>query len=270
MLIFSVIVAGQVFKKLAFTLVELSIVLIIIGFIIAGISAAISLQKAFALQSVITEWNSFLSAYQNFKYRYGAVPGDMSNAFTYWGSTCGTNDSGLTTSCNGNGNGLVAFPGSGTTAPVEELKFWQHLTLSGMLPGSYTGTFASSFPGGREGAGVNIPATKYGNGGGYYVRTLNSADTYSVNYQRNALELGKVEPTWGVYFNGLVAPGDAYAIDVKADDGNGTTGVILAGRGNDVGANNVCMTAVVTAPTANFILTDTTQSCRMNFNLDNK
>ena len=65
--------------KQGFTLVELSIVIIIIGFLIAGVSAGISLIKTTQLNSGITDYQQFQLAYTSFVDRYKAVSGDMIN-----------------------------------------------------------------------------------------------------------------------------------------------------------------------------------------------
>lgn len=70
-----------VWKEFAFTLVELSIVLIIIGFIIAGISGGVSLMQSSRLNSVIVELRNMQTAFLNFRSRYNAIPGDFSGAF---------------------------------------------------------------------------------------------------------------------------------------------------------------------------------------------
>jgi prepilin-type N-terminal cleavage/methylation domain-containing protein len=71
-------------KQHGFTLVELSIVIVIIGLIVAGVTAGQSLVAAAKIQSQITELKKYEVAYNIFKLEYNAVPGDMSNAISYW------------------------------------------------------------------------------------------------------------------------------------------------------------------------------------------
>ena len=63
--------------KQGFTLVELSIVIIIIGFLIAGISAGTSLIRQAGLSSVITDLTNYKMAVNMFKDKYGGLPGDL-------------------------------------------------------------------------------------------------------------------------------------------------------------------------------------------------
>ncbi|MFI4984234.1 MAG: type II secretion system protein, partial [Rickettsiales bacterium] len=73
-----------------FTLVELSIVIVIIGFLVAGIAAGANMVKQAEIRSVITDLQSYQTAYNNFVAKYNAVPGDMTTASSFWtGNVCG-------------------------------------------------------------------------------------------------------------------------------------------------------------------------------------
>jgi prepilin-type N-terminal cleavage/methylation domain-containing protein len=102
-------------KKQGFTLVELSIVIIIIGFLIAGISAGTSLIRQAKLSTIISDQQSYFSALNTFRDRYSYYPGDLPTASAYW-----------PTAINGNGDGLVQLFYEGFNA-------WHHLQLSGIL-----------------------------------------------------------------------------------------------------------------------------------------
>ena len=73
-------------KARGFTLVELSIVIIIIGFLIAGISAGTSLMKQASLNTVIDEVAGYRAAFNNFRARFDSLPGDLSTGYAYFGS----------------------------------------------------------------------------------------------------------------------------------------------------------------------------------------
>ena len=109
-----------------FTLVELSIVIIIIGFLIAAIAAGQSLVKQARLNSVLTEMQNYKTAYNAFTIRYSAIPGDMKNAESYW--PAGTNGCSITaTECNGDGNGFIDYYAR------ESYAAWRELALAGMI-----------------------------------------------------------------------------------------------------------------------------------------
>jgi prepilin-type N-terminal cleavage/methylation domain-containing protein len=68
------------YKKQGFTLVELSIVIIIVGLIIATVSVGQSLIKQSEIRTVISEVNGHNTSLLTFKSIYNALPGDMMNA----------------------------------------------------------------------------------------------------------------------------------------------------------------------------------------------
>lgn len=118
------------FNTSAFTLVELAIVILVIGLIISGITAARTLINQSQLRSVITELRNFQSSYNNFVGFYSSVPGDMRNAFSYFGTACAENAS----LCNGNGNGSIQTCRSSDLEGVgESRRAYVHLSLAGML-----------------------------------------------------------------------------------------------------------------------------------------
>jgi hypothetical protein len=87
-----------------------------VGTVLAGNS----LKHKAALQRVITDFSTINTAFNQFYSNYGAWPGDMSNASSHWSTT------------NGNGN-------TDLDSESEQLFFWQHLKLSGLISGSYDG-----------------------------------------------------------------------------------------------------------------------------------
>jgi len=119
-----------------FTLIEVSMVLIILAFFTAGITTGVHLIRASELRSVITDVNEYKIVIANFQAKFHDLPGDFDIAQSYWPSNC--SDDGAN-SCNGNSDNLV-FP-----ANTEGLRAWQHLTLSDMLPNTYTGILDKSY-----------------------------------------------------------------------------------------------------------------------------
>ena len=69
-----------------FSLVELSIVLVILGLLTGGILAGQSLIRAAELRSVATESQRYMAALNSFRDKYFALPGDMANATAFWGA----------------------------------------------------------------------------------------------------------------------------------------------------------------------------------------
>jgi len=131
-------------KKNGFTLVELSIVIVIIGFLVAGISAGTQLVKSAQLMSVISDIEQLELAYSGFISKYGYKPGDHPAAESLF-PTCGPlNPPPNPNACNGNGDGIIRWGNGGITdissadAGDEGLKAMQTLFLSGLY--NKTGT----------------------------------------------------------------------------------------------------------------------------------
>lgn len=207
LLIFSYCATRQLFKKLAFTLVELSIVLVVIGFIIAGIAGAISLTKSAQYLSIISETRQYLTAINNFRSRYNALPGDYALAFNTFGSINGCTNAdvnSVSTGCNGNGNGVFNGP--------EGFRGWQHLMSAQMITGTYDGTSQNVL---AKGWSAITPGPKEY----YYFSTIGPG------WYANKATLNGIGVQNG---NEAVSPRDAYQIDLKMDDGRPASGTMTS------------------------------------------
>lgn len=137
--------------KKGFTLVELSIVLVIIGLLIGGILVGQSLIDSAKIQGQIRQIQQFDIATQQFQEKYKQFPGD-SDLLT----TAGDNDGWLEYDTTTNNYG--SYFNSVGSYLQEEANIWKHLTDSGMLLGSYSNTPAAySFP---QNIGIGIDAPK--------------------------------------------------------------------------------------------------------------
>lgn len=146
-------------REKAFSLVELSIVLVILGLLTGGILTGQSLIRASELRSVATDLQRYQAAVHTFRDKYFALPGDMPNATRFWGvqhatpATCITTASTTALTCNGDGNGQVA------DTTYEAFRFWQHLANAGLIEGSYSGVTGPD-SGFDHVIGVNAPRAK--------------------------------------------------------------------------------------------------------------
>ena len=209
-----------------FTLIELSIVLVIIGLLIGGVLGGQELIHQGELRSVLTEANSYTVAVNTFRTKYNAWPGDMPNASQYWPSA--------PTLPNGNGNGSIG--GSGTTN--EGFLAWEVLALSGIIPGKYTGQASTADPLNYVEAGINVPKSKLNpahwnigrfydiDGNGFAVPAFwpnNTAEQFSPN----ALWLAELDDKTQNFDMGLsLTPSDSKELDSKIDDGFPFTGKV--------------------------------------------
>ncbi len=128
-------------QNYGFSLLELSIVLVIIGLIAGGIVAGSSMIRAAELRSVITDIQRYKTSIYTFRDKYFALPGDMRNAYDFWGVEAGCTDTDSNTNiagCNGNGDSHVS-----SVSNAESARFWQHLALANLVEGSYSGIWGS-------------------------------------------------------------------------------------------------------------------------------
>ncbi len=231
-----------------FTLVELSIVILIIGLLIAGIAAGTQMIRQAELRSIISDFYNFTIAYNNFQTKYRAVPGDMSVASAYFPTTCATTTSTAAgAGCNGNGDGLIKY-----SATANEVNLaWQHLSLGKVLGANFASVNRTSVV---TLIGTNAPQSKR-NGVGYIL--INdaagggTATTPNFEADKNVIYAGK-QTTTNSLFNGALSPEDAFSIDQKMDDGfadNTTANVVFKGidsgtmrakDGNEASGTNVC------------------------------
>lgn len=254
-----------------FSLVELSIVLVILGLLVGGILTGQCLIRAAELRSVVADYQRFTSAAQTFRDKYMAIPGDMNNATRFWlrqvsATHCVTNSSaavGTPGTCDGNGDGVVAWGGAASESG-ETFQFWRQLALAGMIEGNHTG-FAGS--GGARDArpNINVPAGKISNSG-YSVEPqgiIGPGDTWRwpADYG-NVLYAGGNRNSSHPTELPLFRPEEAWNVDVKLDDGVPTTGRVMSHRKSSLWIN--CTTTNVET-TSQYNLIDTSIACVLLF-----
>lgn len=216
-----------------FSLVELSIVLVILGLLTGGILAGQSLIRAAELRAVTTEFQRYATAAYSFRDKYFAIPGDWSNAQAVWGAQ-GTNCSGTVTTltttgtCNGNGDGMLGAAGA-ASQNGENMQFWRQLALAGLIEGNYTG-IAGAGAANEQIPGTTVPRSKMNNAGwgvNYIAPSFaGSATAYKVDYS-NYFAFGA--PIAGDMPAGAaLKPEEAWNIDTKMDDGKSGTGKVIA------------------------------------------
>ncbi len=73
--------------KAGFTLVELSIVLVIIGLIIGGVLVGKDLIHSAELRSLVSQYGEYEIAYNTFKTKYNCIPGDCADSVALFGQS---------------------------------------------------------------------------------------------------------------------------------------------------------------------------------------
>ena len=269
-------------KRAAFSLVELSIVLVILGLLTGGILAGQSLIHAAELRSITTDYNKYATATRAFRDKYFALPGDMVNATAFWGSLGGTgadatcqaiDATGGTATCNGDNDGSLLWGGN-TTNRYEWFRFWQHLANAGLIEGSYTGTGTAGYA-----PGINLPASKVTgtvflprNGLAYTAAGVSTMYTGSTNafagdYGKSVLSYTGLNPSSATAGSWALKPEDAWNLDTKLDDGMPGTGKVMSNKGD--GTNTFCSStaggAVASDAGATYKFTNTAKDCGLYF-----
>jgi prepilin-type N-terminal cleavage/methylation domain-containing protein len=190
----------------AFSLVELSIVLVILGLLTGGILAGQSLIKASELRTIANEMNDVNRALFAFKDKYFALPGDMTNATAFWGSaSCSAGGVGT---CNGNGDGsLYAYN--------DAIHAWEQLGLAGLLPYQTDGRNNVII------TGQTLPVSRVRGGTMEFYATTSPGMWQSTG---NLLFYNVANTGGGPLAAGVLTAEEAWNIDTKMDDGVPNTG----------------------------------------------
>jgi prepilin-type N-terminal cleavage/methylation domain-containing protein len=207
------------FKK-GFSLIELSIVLVIIGLLVVTVVAGKSLLNQAKLNSIVSDYTRIQANYKTFALTYGSIPGDFSEAYDFWGADCDT----VQSKCDGDGDGKIEY--STGTDDVESFRAWQHLALAELANFSGTGEATAS---GIAVIGENTPLSKYGAGGYsfYYDTDDHDGETIAENtMQFGAAVSGTPTDNNSLTREQVISPRDAYLLDKKIDDTLAKAGIL--------------------------------------------
>ncbi len=251
--------------KAAFSLVELSIVLVILGLLVGGVLSGQSLIRAAELRSITTEYSRYTTAMGSFRDKYFALPGDMSNAASFWASGTG----------NGDGDGKIE--NHGTAANNEISTFWIDLAFAGLIEGSYTNIAGTTLT-----APTNNPKARLGNAV-WNVIGLGTVGMTSASTDLGVTDLAGESIFEGTYGNALVIGAgtnailstgvlraeEAWNIDTKTDDGRPASGSVLSQENqgeNDLSRCSTLDAVTTTLAASEYSLTSTTlTACSLVF-----
>ena len=244
-----------------FTLLEMSIALIIIALVIGGIVLGNSLIESSRIRAVITQIEQYNTAVNTFKVKFNQLPGDLPPRIALQLNLASRSGS----PGHGDANGLV-HPDFGYTWTVpiwryhvnaETAMFWSDLSTAGMLSGGFQGvdcnsgnSFVLGLPLCVSGDPTKfVPAAKIGK---YNVIIVQGEATTQKNYfllagPANSINTGGV--LMGTYQSYAISPMQALSIDTKIDDGLPFTGRVNA-MANDGVAYNTNPAPMATAAAA--------------------
>ncbi len=200
-------------NRTGFSLVELSIVLVILGLLVGGILAGQSLIRAAELRATITQTGQYRIATFAFRDKYFALPGDIDNASSFWGpyTTSGTAAS-VTGASNGDRSGYIS-------STEERLAYFRHLALAGLIEGSYAGLYTGTSY--LSEGGVTVPFSKSASKN---LMSINSNTSFSIYGMRNGTYLMHIAVT--APYNSLM-PSELWQMDTKLDDGKASSGKVM-------------------------------------------
>lgn len=272
-------------KKSAFSLIELSIVLIIIGLLIAGVTGGASLIKSSELRAAISEARGYAVAVNGFFAQYNALPGDYTVAIagsSYAGSTNG-------------GNSKIQYIASDASAySSESVVAWNQLIATGTIDSTLVLNYTSITA--AQAVGSAMPASKikfagwhfdYRNNVGstndYTSATGTTEGTASVAANQNVVVLtpatiagatatnsptlvnGAVNLAYTTSGTGALTGPDALSIDTKVDDGFANAGRV---RGLNPGTTSGCYTLNSTGNMTYVVSSGTNKTCNLTFQVD--
>jgi len=227
------------------SLVELSISILVIGIILAGVIEGSSLIRSAKIRKIVTEFTNYNSLVNSFEQQYHYLPGDIPNAQQYWPAAS-----------VGNGNGII--DGDNSNHYSENLLLWQHLVLSGLLAGPYNGIPVDGST--DLGVGINIPVSDPYSQIGYLYTQSNPGNISFYYYGNTGLALMATAISGGQPLFGALTAKDAYSIDMKIDDGIAASGNFITIR--QPGSSG-CLDNDYNAASANYILDNTDADCIM-------
>jgi len=200
-----------------FSILEMAISLTIIGLLVSAVTVGQNVKHSLELNLIVDDVEAINLATQEFQATHGSLPGDMYNAESVFGT--GATD-------NGNGDGDLGTTDGPGTNKNEKLLFWQHLSLAGLMDGTYDGATNSSAS--RKTGQMRDSI--------YDI----SKSTYNSSLNVTASKANAATAAGGL---GLFTTKEAYDYDVNYDDGDPETGTIRGADGSDASAGD-CIAGV--------------------------
>lgn len=226
----------------AFSLIELSIVLIIIGLLIAAVQVAGKLTSISRAQKIIADIDLFQSVFNGFKLQYDALPGDMPDASSY-----------LDGASDGDGNLRVE------ESSEEDHYALQHLRLAEFIDGAYDGSTGTWV------AGLNVYDSGINN---IIYQIAYNADIF--DRAGNSINITGLNPNESA----VLTAARTKSIDDKIDDGTPKSKMAaLQGDGQTAGTH--CTSHALTEPSTTDVtyILDTNidvKTCRIYYFLDDE
>jgi prepilin-type N-terminal cleavage/methylation domain-containing protein len=191
-----------------FSLVEVSIVMVIIGLVLGGVIVGKEMITTAQLRASVSQIESYKTATITFKNKYACLPGDCASAVSIGlGSSGGAGD-------NGNGNSRVEGYVVALLDEREAYNFWYHLSQAKLISGSYPGYTGPIAPV----TGVDFPSLQ-----------VRRSNVIAIGTDQNLIwvtgEMTGPPGSNSVY--GILSPAESFFIDSKIDDGYPVSGIAI-------------------------------------------
>lgn len=266
-----------------FTLIELSIVLVIIGLIVGGVLVGRDMIKSAEIRAQISQIEKYNTAVNTFRLKYDGIPGDIyytkarDSGLYYMTVAYGLCQPG-SSGC-GNGNGILegGWSSPNSYAAGEILMFFRNLSDASLIDGRFGQSGVAGDAGKIDtsamialdatASNVNsyIPPAKIGKGASVTVVSYNGANYYVVTGISGINTAG-----WYTSGSNPLNAQEAYQIDNKIDNGIPNSGSVYAlDQGNGIGTSsgNSALNAIATCVSSNAYVTNpgTTPACSLRF-----
>jgi prepilin-type N-terminal cleavage/methylation domain-containing protein len=195
-------------KQAGFTLIELAIVLVIIGLLLGGVLKGQELINSAKVKNLANDFRTIPVYIYGYQDKFKALPGDDKAAQAHLGDL---------TVKQGNGDGALGgnwFDASADNAS-EAYQFWRHVRLANLAPGVTDITNPDWRPTNADGNPIGIMAG-----------TNVAASSAMKDGAGNAIKGSYVICSQGVLGKYVIQ------LDVTMDDGNSSTGSMLASKTN--------------------------------------
>lgn len=201
-----------------FTLVELSIILVIIGLIIGGIVLGQTLIRSSELRGFTTQAEKTAAAYNTFRLKYGTIPGELTNVSSIFPAIApgGTYCNNMTV------DGMISGIWEPDNAAAELVA--AGLLQQGTLPqidgsGNNVSPWTCAYSSQQQRALFDTSVK-----GGYAILTNFLA---SNTRRRSALQFARLSAANDPR-GSIISPSDLASLDIKTDDGNPDLGRITS------------------------------------------
>lgn len=141
-------------QQSGFTLIELAIVLVIMGLLLGGVLKGQELINSAKVKNMANDFKNMPVYIYSYQDKFKTLPGDDFSAVAHVASILA-----------GNGDGKITGAWNSSTITDESAKFWEHIRLAGLAPGSAliagatatSGFFPTNADGGRIGVSSAVP-----------------------------------------------------------------------------------------------------------------